>query len=1338
MMTRYTIVGLTALLAVAGCKTDNPRLAVGDDSCTTSEDCGDNQECVLGECQDVEPDCTTDDDCDEGETCQDGICDGRAAECETASDCDDGEICADGACVPGGPECETDDDCEPGLECINDTCVDTGVECQDNDDCDENANCIDGVCVSEEPECVVDEDCAEGERCLDEVCVEVEDCDSDDDCDDGEVCSEGACLPQICEPGATRCEENAVATCDEDGLAETVDACDEGTVCLLGDAGASCVTQICEPDSVQCADALTISTCDETGTLLSEEACDDGFVCTDGVCEEMACEPFDIGCLDNGTAFACDANGRIEALPCGENQYCQDAQCFDRVCEPDTISCDGGTLVSCDELGAEETRTVCNETPDCLDNEFGCSCTENACRQLVCEPGSRRCIANTSQVCADDGLSWSLPEDCGDGLCVEGTCLDVVCEPGSGLCDGEILSVCNENGTEETVTNCADQGQLCDAERFACVDRACEPDARVCNGNSVFGCNDRGDGFEPIEECQDGERCRGGQCQDTCEPGARRCNGNTLYTCLDDGVNEESEDCGDAAICLVDRCVPQVCEPGAGGCRGSLVTVCNENGTAFEPTDTDCADDGMACDAGECVRINVCPTTLARASSQDAGVGTRTNDLVTLASAGAFLDGRGSTDDTAIDRVDWVQTAGPDGAEISVGDDVRTAEVTGLVENSRYVFQATAVDEEGLEACESDTIEIFTVSDDYMVVHLTWQDPNDPNQQDGQGADVDLHMLKAEEGQWVRNPYAVYYQNREPEWGPEDPRHPFDDTNGRGPEIVMLDNPQDCQFYAVGAHFFREQFGPVTLGWNIFLDGQLAYSSYDTEVEGGDFIEALLIHHSSAEIFEVGTLHDGQPAGQRPTFTDEVIDSELCGIPDDVIPPSCEDHLGDISSIERAAFLQGQDNLSVCADEPDYFEQEAGGQYLLVQLTTNSDALQGVVINANEQVIAAASETGAIRARLPNNGFAYVRTSTQSDAPVIYDIDAVECEEDEFEGNHTQNDSIEVITGMEPNLSICAHSHPDWFHTDLEIGDTFTFTSRHNVNAANVQIVMFGPNGVVDEARGNGAEKTISSGQVTVPGRYRVQALVAGSLDIGDYGIQVQIDRARVGIDLSPVDLTWEPQTLERGDTFSLDATVANFGARGATFSNARIYLQNVNDEVDLDFPEQAPFPPQTVRTDTFDVEVPEDIDPGGYELCFEVDEGGDIPEVNEDNNVWCESVQVSACLDPYEPNGTAQQAVASDADWIAAAEDEIELDLCPQGDQDWFYADVGGEHRFCVERQDNQTFYALRAVVGNRNIDRVGGNPCIDLALDNQTRVFFRVTSFNGGDRAAYVVTYE
>jgi hypothetical protein len=250
---------------------------------------------------------------------------------------------------------------------------------------------------------------------------------------------------------------------------------------------------------------------------------------------------------------------------------------------------------------------------------------------------------------------------------------------------------------------------------------------------------------------------------------------------------------------------------------------------------------------------------------------------------------------------------------------------------------------------------------------------------------------------------------------------------------------------------------------------------------------------------------------------------------------------------------------------------------------------------------------------------------------------------------------------------------------------------------------------------------------------------VPGTLDAAQFDIAANIVRAPVGIDLSPVALSWSPQILQRGSTFALAATVANLGARGATFSNARVFLRSDEDEIDLAFPDQDPFQPQTVRTDTYSVEVPEDLDAGTYELCFEADEGGDIPEVNEENNVHCEAAELSPCVDPFEPNANGEQAVESGANWVEAANDDIDLDLCPQGDQDWFYADARGQREFCVEGQNDQTFFSLVLRVGDQNIVRNGTSPCVEANLGNSVqRVLLRVAAFNGNNRVPYNVTFD
>jgi len=341
-------------------------------------------------------------------------------------------------------------------------------------------------------------------------------CEADDDCEDGERCALNTCIPEdlVCVPDTTRCDGGALFACSDDGTEETEQTCEADTICA-----------------------------------------DDG----DGMaeCLPIICEPFEIGCLDNETAFVCDSTGaRPTPSPCDDGQYCDAGSCRPQVCEPDTIVCDGDIVVACDERGATRTTTACATADGCADSPFGCACVEGACAERVCTPGDRRCVGSATQTCADDGLSWSDLEACGDEeLCIEGSCLSRSCEPGSTVCSGDRLLTCNDTGTAREPTDCAAADAFCDVVDgvAACTDWICEPDATRCadTGEVVLACDARGTG-EVRVPCEDGLFCRFGACtDDPCD--ARACDefgegetppdldGDGLPDCVEGGADPDGD-----------------------------------------------------------------------------------------------------------------------------------------------------------------------------------------------------------------------------------------------------------------------------------------------------------------------------------------------------------------------------------------------------------------------------------------------------------------------------------------------------------------------------------------------------------------------------------------------------------------------------------------------------------------------------------------------------------------------------------------------------------------------------------------------------------------------------
>ncbi len=143
------------------------------------------------------------------------------------------------------------------------------------------------------------------------------------------------------------------------------------------------------------------------------------------------------------------------------------------------------------------------------------------------------------------------------------------------------------------------------------------------------------------------------------------------------------------------------------------------------------------------------------------------------------------------------------------------------------------------EACEQPdaVVRVRAVPDKDVMVQLVWDTPGDPDQTDGEGSDVDLHLLHPDAEGWFLAPLDCYYANVSPDWGPVgragNPSLDIDDTNGAGPEITTLWEPEDTTVlgnpYRVGVHYYRSEnflgeglWGPSHATLRVFLSGELA------------------------------------------------------------------------------------------------------------------------------------------------------------------------------------------------------------------------------------------------------------------------------------------------------------------------------------------------------------------------------------------------------------------------------------------------------------------------------------------------------------------------------------
>ncbi|MFC1777224.1 PKD domain-containing protein [Pseudomonadota bacterium] len=117
---------------------------------------------------------------------------------------------------------------------------------------------------------------------------------------------------------------------------------------------------------------------------------------------------------------------------------------------------------------------------------------------------------------------------------------------------------------------------------------------------------------------------------------------------------------------------------------------------------------------------------------------------------------------------------------------------------------------------------------DGLYLELVWDTPGDQDQTDtgiGVGADLDLHLRHELANDWFDATYDCFWSNSNPDWGvlfdsSDDPDLALDDSDGAGPEIIHLENPELGVTYRVGAHYSDDHgFGPSVPTARLFWQG---------------------------------------------------------------------------------------------------------------------------------------------------------------------------------------------------------------------------------------------------------------------------------------------------------------------------------------------------------------------------------------------------------------------------------------------------------------------------------------------------------------------------------------
>jgi hypothetical protein len=378
-------------------------------NCTNDAGCNDNVACTVDhgvfcdgvEYCDVRFDCQWDatPDCDDGLECTIDYCDFDADHCASESDdfyCDDGlfcngwEVCdASLGCTAGPPM-----DCDDGIGCTTDVCNENTYQCTHTPD---ESACDDDLFCNGVEHCDAGGACAPG---------------TPPNCDDGVVCTVDSC-----DETTRACVHEADSSaCNDGAYCNGVETCDPATGCLAGtppdcDDGVACTVDSCDEATLACVHQADDSTCDdgrfcngvETCELVAgcragtPPDCDDSVNCTTDSCDSAsdAClHATDEGLCDNGVfcdgAEVCDAGaGCVSGPDPCPGSLCRESddrcvECFSNADCDDDVFCNGAE--SCDSAGnCAAGAASCAAGETC--NEAGARCESNSDFALDIKPG---------------------------------------------------------------------------------------------------------------------------------------------------------------------------------------------------------------------------------------------------------------------------------------------------------------------------------------------------------------------------------------------------------------------------------------------------------------------------------------------------------------------------------------------------------------------------------------------------------------------------------------------------------------------------------------------------------------------------------------------------------------------------------------------------------------------------------------------------------------------------------------------------------------------------------------------------------------------------------------
>ncbi len=83
-----------------------------------------------------------------------------------------------------------------------------------------------------------------------------------------------------------------------------------------------------------------------------------------------------------------------------------------------------------------------------------------------------------------------------------------------------------------------------------------------------------------------------------------------------------------------------------------------------------------------------------------------------------------------------------------------------------------------------------------------------------------------------------------------------------------MNDPQNCEWYALGVHYYRQFFGTAYVTVRVYVDGRLVFEELNRPMQrGGEFWDVARIHWDSGQIQLVDELYPAAPMGQDPKVT---------------------------------------------------------------------------------------------------------------------------------------------------------------------------------------------------------------------------------------------------------------------------------------------------------------------------------------------------------------------------------------------------------------------------------------------------------------------------------------